>query len=142
MDLLVYQEINFHLDFDVKKNFTWKAWFVANGSRLTDRFSNLLKGVVISYIIQLALLIVTLNVLKVNPWNIGNACLNISCKENICFESGKECDKLYGQPLILVRALYGLKYSGAVWCAISFICLESNEVYTNGCQLGCLHQKE
>jgi hypothetical protein len=48
--------------------------------------------------------------------DIGNAYLNAPCKEKIWFEAGIECGRnASGKAMILCRALYGLKSSGASW---------------------------
>ena len=51
--------------------------------------------------------------------DIGNAYLNAPCREKIWFVAGPECGPtLRGKPCKLVRALYGLKSSGAAWRAM------------------------
>jgi hypothetical protein len=47
--------------------------------------------------------------------DIGNAYLNAPCREKIWFRSGIECGEHKGKVMIVTRALYGLKSSGAVW---------------------------
>ena len=39
------------------------------------------------------------------------------CRKNIWFEGGTECGEDKGKVLIVVRALYGLKYAGLSWRA-------------------------
>ena len=46
-----------------------------------------------------------------------NAYLNASCREKIWFEGGVETGEDQGNVLIVTRALYGLKSSGAAWRA-------------------------
>ncbi len=46
-----------------------------------------------------------------------NAYLNASCREKIWFEGGVETGEDQGKVLIVTRALYGLKSSGAAWRA-------------------------
>ncbi|KAL7527783.1 hypothetical protein ACHAWF_002305 [Thalassiosira exigua] len=90
-----YQEISCHIIFDVKMDFTLKARFVANGST-TDTPSALTYSSVLS--------------------RDRNAYLNAPCKERIWFVVGHECGhEMKGRVMKLIRALYGLKSSGASW---------------------------
>jgi len=43
--------------------------------------------------------------------------LNTECHEKIWFDGGIECGEEAGHVLVLVRALYGLKSTGASWQA-------------------------
>ena len=47
--------------------------------------------------------------------NVRNAYLNASCREKIWFVAGTEHGEKKGKAMVLVRALYGLKASGASW---------------------------
>jgi hypothetical protein len=47
--------------------------------------------------------------------DIGNAYLNAPCREKIWFKAGIECGEHKGKVMIVTRALYGLKSSGAAW---------------------------
>ena len=67
--------------------------------------------------VQLTFLIAGLNDLDVLAGDVTNAYLNASCRERIWFEGGIETGKDQGQVLIVTRALYGLKSSGAAWRA-------------------------
>lgn len=49
--------------------------------------------------------------------NIGNAYLNAECREKIYMTAGPEFGSDEGKTVIIVRALYGLKSSGAAWRA-------------------------
>jgi len=69
--------------------------------------------------VKIAFLIAALNDLDIMSCDIGNAYLNAPCREKIWFVAGKECGPdLEGKPCKLVRALYGLKSSGAAWRAM------------------------
>ena len=111
-----FQEITCHVIFDVKMDFTRKARFVANGA-MTDTPVGLCYSSVVSRdSVRIAFLVAALNDLDVLACDIGNAYLNAPCKENIWFVAGLECGReLAGKPMKLVRALYGLKSSGASW---------------------------
>lgn len=47
--------------------------------------------------------------------DIGNAYLNAPTQEKVYSTAGKEFGSHAGEPIIIVRALYGLKSSGAAW---------------------------
>ena len=49
--------------------------------------------------------------------DIGNAYLNARCREKIWTEGGTEFGTEKGMVMIIARALYGLKISGAAWRA-------------------------
>lgn len=117
-DLVGYQEIKCHMIFDVKMDLTRKARFVAGG-HMTETPSSLTYASVVSRdSVRLAFLIAALNNIDVMSCDIGNAYLNAPCREKIWFVGGPECGEDRGKVLILVRALYGLKSSGAAWRAM------------------------
>ena len=58
--------------------------------------------------------------------DIRNAYLNEPCKEKIWFKAGAECGEHQWKVMILVRALYGLKTSGASCQSISKEFIEKN----------------
>ena len=66
---------------------------------------------------------VGLNDLEISSCDIGNAYLNAECREKIWFEAGPELGEEEGTAMIICRALYGLKSSGAAWRSLfsSFI---------------------
>jgi hypothetical protein len=63
----------------------------------------------------LAFLIAGLNDLDVLAGDVTNAYLNAKCREKIWFEGGVETGEDHGKVLIVTRALYSLKSSGAAW---------------------------
>jgi hypothetical protein len=66
--------------------------------------------------IRIAFLITALNELEISSIDIGNAYLNPPAREKVYTTAGPEFgpDKV-GRPVIIERALYGLKTSGAAW---------------------------
>ena len=116
LKLVGYQRIRCHLVFDVKMDFTRKARFVAGG-HVTDppEFSTY-SSVVSRETVRIAFLLAALNGLAVCAADIGNAYLNADCAEKIYTVAGKEFGAmLEGKVLIVAKALYGLKSSGAAW---------------------------
>ena len=67
--------------------------------------------------VQIAFLIAALNDLDILGADVGNAYLNAETKEKVYTTAGKEFGKFEGRLVIIVRALYGLKSSGAAWRA-------------------------
>jgi hypothetical protein len=66
----------------------------------------------------MAFLIAALNELEVKTIDIGNAYLNAPAREKVYTTAGPEFGpNKQGKPVIIVRALYGLKTSGAAWHA-------------------------
>jgi hypothetical protein len=114
-----FQEIKCHIIFDVKMDFTRKARFVAGGHMTEAPNSLTYSSVVSRESVKIAFLIAALNDLDIMTCDIGNAYLNAPCRENIWFVAGAECGpELHGMVCKLVRALYGLKSSGAAWRAM------------------------
>jgi hypothetical protein len=113
-----HQEIRCHIIFDVKMDFTRKARFVAGG-HMTETPSSLTYSSVVSReSVKIAFLIAALNDIDIMSCDIGNAYLNAPCRERIWFVAGAECGNCAGMVCKLVRALYGLKSSGAAWRAM------------------------
>ena len=113
-----YQEIKCHLVFDVKMDFTRKARFVAEGFRTDPPASVIYSSVVSRESVRIAFLIAALNDLELLGADCEGAYLNAPCREKIFFEAGPEMGDREHQYVILVRALYGLKSSGASWRAM------------------------
>jgi len=114
-----YQEIKCHMIFDIKMDgdFTRKARFVAGGHTTEAPSSSTYSSVVSRESVRIAFLVAALNDLEVFAADIGNAYLNAPCREKIWTRAGKEFGSDEGCIMIIVRALYGLKTSGAAWRA-------------------------
>ena len=112
-----YKWIPCHMIFDVKMDFTRKARFVAGG-HVTDPPTSITYSSVVSRdSVRIAFLIAALNDLEVLGADVGNAYLNAEMKEKVYTTAGKEFGKYAGRTVIIIRALYGLKSSGAAWRA-------------------------
>ena len=114
-ELIGFQEIKCHLIFDVKMDFTRKARFVAGGHTTETPASLTYSSVVSRESVRIAFFLGALNGLDVLSCDIGNAYLNAKCREKIWFKAGPECGENAGKVCKLVRALYGLRSSGAAW---------------------------
>jgi len=116
-DMIGYKQIKCHMIFAMKINLTRKARFVAGGHMTDAPQSITYSSVVTRDSVRLAFLIAALNDLDILACDITNAYLNAPCREKIWFVGGIEMGKDCGKVLILTRALYGLKSSGAAWRA-------------------------
>ena len=104
--------------FDIKLDFTQKARFVAGGRTTSAPTSMTYSSVVARDSVRLVLLHAALNDIDLLAADIGNAYLYTQCRERIWTIAGTEFDELWGSVLIIEKALYGLKSSGAAWRAI------------------------
>ena len=124
-----FKEITAHLVFDIKLDgkFTRKASFVANGS-MTDTPAALTYSSVVSReSVRIALTYAALNELDILGCDVSNAYLEAPCREKFWLEAGPEFGEDEGTVMIIRRALYGLKSSGAAWRQmISEILIELN----------------
>ena len=114
-----YQKICCHIVFDVKmgENFRRKARFVAGG-HVTETPATLTYSSVVSRdSVRIALLIAALNDLDISACDIQNAYLTADCRERIWFWAGPELGTEEGSIMIVKKALYGLKSSGAAFRA-------------------------
>ena len=118
--LVGYQKIDCHWIFDIKvgENFRRKARIVAGGHRTKTPSSVTYSTVVSRDSIRICLTIAALNGMKVMTADIQNAYLTAPCREKIWCTAGREFESFgiaKGTALLLVRALYGLKSSGAAF---------------------------
>jgi hypothetical protein len=113
--LIGYTEIRCHMIFDVKMDFTRKARFVAGGHMTEAPISITYSSVVSRDSVRIAFLYAALNDLDILACDISNAYLNAPCLEKIWFLGGNETGEDRGKVLVLCRALYGLRSSGASW---------------------------
>ena len=112
---VAFQEIKCHMIFDVKMDLTRKARFVAGGHMTEAPASITYSSVVSRDSVRLAFLIAALNDIEIIACDVGNAYLNAPCREKVWFVAGPEFGSRQGTVVKVVRALYGLKSSGAAW---------------------------
>jgi hypothetical protein len=117
-DFVGYQEIECHMVFDVKMDLTRKARFVAGGHTTETPTSLTYLSVVSRDSVRIAFLLAALLDVDVMSCDISNAYLNAPCQEKIWFIAGPEFGSRQGQVVKIVRALYGLKSSGASWRSV------------------------
>ena len=112
-----YQKINCHWIFDIKlgENFRRKARLVGGGHTTVTPAAMTYSSVVSRDSVRIALTIAALNGLDVMACDIQNAYLTADCREKIWTIAGPEFGSEQGRILIVVKALYGLKSSGAAF---------------------------
>ena len=117
--LVGYQEITTHMIFDIKlgENFRRKARLVADGHKTSTPASVTYSSVVSRDSVRICLLIAALNDLDLQSGDIENAYLTAPCRERMWTRAGSEFGPNKGKVYIVVRALYGLKSSGAAFRA-------------------------
>ena len=103
--------------FDLKMDFTRKARLVAGGHLIQTPTSLTYASVPSRKSVHLMFLVAALNDLNVIMTDIGNAYLNAKVREKIWSTAGPEFGEHNGAVVLIVRALYGLKLSGAAWRA-------------------------
>ena len=109
-----YKHIDCHMIFEIKMDLTRKARFVAGGHQTDPPKESTYSSVVSRDSVRIAFVIAALNDLDVLSADIQNAYLNAPTKERCYTTAGLEFGKAkQGRPVIIVRALYGLKSSGA-----------------------------
>ena len=112
-----YKFCGTHMIFDIKMDgkFTRKARLVADGHKTDPPSSITYSSVVSRDSVRIGLTMASLNGLDVFACDIGNAYLNANCRERLWTVAGPEFGSESGSIMIIVRALYGLKSSGAAW---------------------------
>ena len=106
--------IGIHMIFDIKmENFQFNARLVANGNETSTPSSLTYASVVSRESVRIALMLATLNELKVKTSDIKNAYLRAPTEEKLYTILGPEFGLEEGKPAIIVGALYGTKSAGA-----------------------------
>ena len=108
-----FQRINVHFVFDVKATLQRKARLVAGGHMTDPPKDSVYSGVVSLRSLRLICFLAELNELELMSADIGNAYLEAYTKEKVYCVAGPEFGNLAGHTLIIVKALYGLRTSGA-----------------------------
>jgi len=112
-----YKKIRVHMIFDVKleEGFRRKARLVADGQMLDSPRSMTYASVVSRDTVRIALTLAALNGCDVLVGDVKAAYLNAKPTEKAYFIAGKEFGMHEGKLVVIIRALYGLKGSGAAW---------------------------
>ena len=115
--LVGYKKLGVHVIFDIKmgENFRRKARLVADGHKTSTPATITYSSVVSRDIIRIALTIAALNGLEILACDILNAYLTAPCREKFYCVAGPEFGSDRGKTMLVTRALYGLKSSGAAF---------------------------
>ena len=108
-----YNRIPAHIIFDVKQSGKRKARFVAGGHRTAPPKESVYSGVATLRSLRIVTMLAELNDLDLMAGDVGNAYLEAYTEEKVCFTAGPEFGDLEGHTMIIVKALYGLRTSGA-----------------------------
>lgn len=96
--------------------FTRKACLVAGGHKTAPPTQLTYSSVVSRESVRMGFLLAALNDVDIVAADVGNAYLNAAMKEKVYIITGPEFGPLeQGKVTVKVRALYGLKSSGAMW---------------------------
>ena len=117
--LIGYQKITGHIIFDIKlgEGFRRKARYVGDGHKTKTPSSVTYSSVVARDSVRILLMIAALNDLDIEGADIANVYLTAPCREKVWIRGGIEFEDLAGEILIIEKALYGLKSSGAAFRA-------------------------
>jgi len=107
-----YKFIKVFFVYDVKHDLRHKARLVAGG-HMTQDHGDSYSSVISLRGMRLAMLIGENNKLKTMVGDVGNAYLEAYTKEKVCFMAGAAFGDLEGHTMVIVKALYGLRTSGA-----------------------------
>jgi hypothetical protein len=110
-----YKKIRVHLIFDVKHDGRHKVRLVADGHLTDIPLESVYSGVVSLRGFRIVLFLAELNHLELWSTDIGNAYLEAFTSEKVFIIAGPEFGEREGHILIISRALYGLRSSGARW---------------------------
>ena len=110
-----HRPIKVHLVFDCKHDGRRKARLVADGHLTEVPLESVYSGVVSIRSLRMMAFLAELNKLELYATDIGNAYLEARTKEKLFIKAGPEFGPLKGHILIIERALYGLRTSGARW---------------------------
>ena len=112
--------------FDIKlsENFRRKARYVAGGHKTKPPAAVTYSSVVSRDSVRIALLLAGLNELDILCGDIQNAYLTAPNKEKVYCIAGPEFGSDQGKPMLITRALYGLKSAGAAFRSFLAITLD------------------
>ena len=108
-----YQYVKVHFVFAVKHDLRRKARLVAGGHMTDPPSEEAYSSVVSIKGMRMCILLAELNKLKIMAGDVGNAYLEAKTKEKIYVIAGPEFGELQGTIMLMNKALYGLKTSGA-----------------------------
>ena len=110
-----YKKIRVRMIYDVKHDGRHKARLVASGHLTDIPLESVYSGVVSLRGLRLVVFLAEHNDLELWGTDITSAYLEAFTAEKVCIKAGPEFGKLNGHWLVIKKALYGLRSSGARW---------------------------
>ncbi len=111
-----FKKVPVHFVFDIKFDLRRKARLVAGGHLTKPIYNDApYSGIASLKSIRTCIFLAELNGLSLCAADVGNAYLEAETKEKLFIIAGPEFGKLEGNTLIVHKALYGLRTSGARW---------------------------
>ena len=110
-----YRKIRVHFVFAVKHDGRHKARLVADGQQTEAPLESVYSGVVSLRGLRIVAFLAELNQLNLWGADVGNAYIEAKTREKVYIIGGVGFGELEGHTLIIFKALYGLKSSGARW---------------------------
>lgn len=110
-----YKKVRVHMVYDVKHDLRRKARLVADGNLTQVPVDSVYSSVVSLRGLRLTIFLAELNQLELWCTDVGNAYLEARTAEKIYIIAGNEFGVREGHTLIIHKALYGLRSSGARW---------------------------
>jgi Reverse transcriptase (RNA-dependent DNA polymerase) len=110
-----YKKIQVHLIYDVKHDGRHQARLVADGHLTDIPLESVYSGVVSLRGFRIVLFLAKLNHLELWATDIVNAYLEAYTSEKVYIIAGPEFGEHEGHILVISKALYGLRSSGASW---------------------------
>jgi hypothetical protein len=116
-NMIGFQEIDCHIVFNIKMDFTRKARLFAGGHTTDTPMAMTYSSGVSRDSVSFGFMLAVLNGLDVLACDLENVKLNAPCVEKIWFEGGLECGSDKGKVCVVVCALDSLKLVAASWHA-------------------------
>ena len=110
-----YKKIRVHMVYDVKHDLRRKARLVADGHLTKVPLDSVYSSVVSLRGLRMTIFLAELNQLELWCTDVGNAYLEARNDKKIYIIAGSEFGKKEGHILLIHKALYGLRSSGARW---------------------------
>ena len=110
-----YKRIRVHFVYDIKHDGRHKARLVADGHLTDVPLESVYSSVVTLRAVRLVTFLAELNDLELWGTDVGNAYLESFTREKVYIVAGPEFGDRQGHTLVIRKALYGLRTSGARW---------------------------
>ena len=110
-----HRQIRVHLVFDVKHDGRHRARLVADGNLTDVPLESVYSGVVSLRGFRLVIFLAELNGMEAWATDVSSAYLEAYTDEKVFIIAGEEFGELHNHVLLMVKACYGLRSSGARW---------------------------